>query len=147
MGMNEDVSVKDGKLRVDDRLALLPAGIWHSLAFRVYPRAAFPDVGGPPYDWVGFTVARSAAVLTDEELVAKVRNDPTVVQGEQVCRDDGTLCDHVGVFRDGAEYVVASDPGFAAGCVKSVLRPRPKRPTWRGMAKGRPHGLPCSLHG
>lgn len=46
------------------------------------------------------------AQMSDEDLVADVRRSATCVQGTKIAKDDGTLCDYIGIFCNHSGYTV-----------------------------------------
>jgi len=44
--------------------------------------------------------------FTDNELIDKVRDSESFIQACKIAKDDGTLCDHVGIFCNNNGYSV-----------------------------------------
>jgi len=86
----------------------LPESVWQGLAFKVY-RNAVPMTFNEQYVGVGCVFSSTdygdAWKGTDEAVIAEVK-EHTSHQACKVAREDGTLCNHVGIFVMPGGYAV-----------------------------------------
>lgn len=95
--------------KMEDRCDSIPDEMWKALKFKVYrtnQHTTFNDA------YLGFGSVWSCMdygrhmEMTDDELIAKVRDEGNYIQAIKIINEDGTICDHIGIVCKDQGYVV-----------------------------------------